>query len=87
MSEFLVIRKLPGISPEQLAQAQQAAIQTAESLRGQGTNIEYVRSLFLPGGADCMCLFRADNQDDVRRLNEQAGLPFDRIEPALDLSP
>jgi hypothetical protein len=34
-----------------------------------------------------MCLFEADSDADVKRLNDEAGLPYSRIAPALDLNP
>jgi hypothetical protein len=34
-----------------------------------------------------MCLFAAERPEDVKRVNELAQIPFDRIVPALDLTP
>jgi Protein of unknown function (DUF4242) len=34
-----------------------------------------------------MCLFAAESAEDVRRVNEKAQIPFDRIVPAMDLTP
>jgi hypothetical protein len=34
-----------------------------------------------------MCLFEAATAEDVRRLNEEAKLPYSRIVEALDLTP
>ena len=41
----------------------------------------------MPGGARCMCLFEADNQEAVRELNEAAKIPYSRIVEAMDLTP
>jgi len=34
-----------------------------------------------------MCLFEASSGEAVKRVNEQAGIPFDRVTEALDLTP
>jgi hypothetical protein len=34
-----------------------------------------------------MCLFAAESPEDVKRVNEVAQIPFDRVVPALDLTP
>jgi muconolactone delta-isomerase len=83
----MVDRHLAGISKEQLAGAQQAAINTSRSFREQGKNVRYIRSTFVPGESRCMCLFEADSADLVRQVNETAKLPFTRIVEALDLTP
>jgi hypothetical protein len=49
--------------------------------------VRYIRSNFYPADAHCTCLFEAGSADDVRQVNEAAKLPFDRIEPVLDLNP
>lgn len=87
MSVFMVERDLKGISMEDLAAAQQAAISTAEAMRGQGTAISYIRSTFAPEDGRCMCLFEATGEQQVRQLNDTAGLPYQRVVAALDLSP
>ncbi|TIP91084.1 MAG: DUF4242 domain-containing protein, partial [Mesorhizobium sp.] len=42
---------------------------------------------FAPEDGRCMCLFDAASDIDVKRLNDDAGLPYHRIVPALDLTP
>jgi hypothetical protein len=34
-----------------------------------------------------MCLFDGQSEEQVRRLNDTAGLPYTRVVPALDLTP
>ena len=72
---------------DDLAGAQKAAISKAEQMRQQGSDVRYIRSTFAPEDGRCMCLFDASSQADVKRLNEEAGLPYDRIVPAMDLTP
>lgn len=87
MSVYMVERDLKGIAMEDLAGAQKAAIAKAEEMRGGGSDIRYVRSTFAPEDGRCMCLFDAGSEADVRRLNDEAGLPYSRVVPAMDLTP
>lgn len=87
MSVYMVERNLKGISMEDLAAAQKAAIATAGEMREKGESIGYIRSTFAPEDGRCMCLFEGDNADQVRRLNDTAGLPYERVVEALDLTP
>ncbi len=87
MSVFMVERDLKGISMEDLAGAQKAAIQTASDMRGEGESISYIRSTFAPEDGRCMCLFDGESADQVRRLNDTAGLPYSQVVAALDLTP
>lgn len=87
MSVYLVERSLPGIAMNDLAAAQKAAIATSDQFTRDGTPVRYLRSTFVPGSGACMCLFEAADGDAVRRVNEQAKIPFDRITEALDLAP
>ncbi len=87
MPVYIVDRKLPGITNEQLAGAQKAAIDTCKQFSSQGKSVRYIRSMFVPGEAHCMCLFEAANADLVKQVNETAKLPFTRIVDAMDLTP
>ena len=70
-----------------LGGAQKAAIAKAGEMRAAGTQVRYIRSTFAPEDGRCMCLFEADVADDVRRLNDEAKLPYTRVVEALDLTP
>jgi hypothetical protein len=83
----MVERDLPGVTMDQLAAAQKAAIETGKQFTDEGKNVRYIRTTFVPGEAHCMCLFEADNRDLVREVNEAAQIPFTRIVEALDLTP
>lgn len=87
MSIFMVERDLKGISMEALGGAQKAAIGKAKEMSADGTAIRYIRSTFAPEDGRCMCLFDAASDADVKRLNDEAGLPYHRVVPALDLTP
>jgi len=87
MSVYLVERDLPGVTMEQLAEAQKKAIQVGIELTAQGKEVRYIRSTFVPGENKCMCLFEAPNPENVREANERAEIPFTRIVRAEDLTP
>lgn len=87
MTVWMVERNLKGISMEDLGGAQTAAIATAGKMSAEGAGIRYLRSTFAPEDGRCLCLFEAESADRVRELNDSAGLPYDRVVPALDLAP
>jgi hypothetical protein len=83
----MVERDLPGISMDQLAAAQKAAIEIGEQFTADDKNVRYIRTTFVPGEAKAMCLFEAENADLVKEVNETAQIPFNRIIEAMDLTP
>lgn len=87
MSIFMVERSLGGISMDDLGGAQKAAIEKGEQMTASGTPVRYIRTTFAPEDGRCMCLFEAQSGEDVKRLNDEAGLPYDRVVPAMDLTP
>ena len=87
MSVFMVERDLKGISMEDLGGAQKAAIATAAEMRAGGENVSYIRSTFAPGDGRCMCLFDGESAEQVKRLNDTAGLPYQNVVAAMDLTP
>lgn len=87
MPVFMVERNLGGISMDDLGNAQKAAIEKGRELTQQGTPVRYLRTTFAPEDGRCMCLFEAEKSEDVERLNDEAGLPYNRVVPAMDLTP
>jgi hypothetical protein len=87
MSVYLVDRTLPGITMDQLAAAQKAAIETSQRFSSEGKPVRYIRSTYVPGDAHCMCLFEAADPQLVKDVNKAAQIPFTRISEALDLTP
>jgi len=87
MTVYMVERDLKGISMDALGQAQKAAIAKAQAMTSAGTDVRYIRSTFAPGDGRCMCLFEAKSAEDVKRLNDDCGLPYSKVVEALDLTP
>ena len=87
MPTYAVQRSLPGITMDQLAGAQKAVIAGSAQMAAEGSRVRYIRSNFYPASSRCTCLFEAESESDVRRLNDAAKLPYDRVEEVLDLNP
>lgn len=87
MAVYMVERNLPGVTLDDLASAQKAAIETAERFSKEGRSIRYIRSVFVPGESRCLCLFDGPDAAAVKEVNQAAGIPFTRIVEALDLRP
>ena len=87
MTIYAVQRKLPGITMEDLAGAQKAAIDTSNKFTKQGTPVKYIRSNFYPEDSRCTCLFEASDAEAVKKVNEDASLPYETVEEVLDLNP
>ncbi|MGD9711464.1 MAG: DUF4242 domain-containing protein [Thermomicrobiales bacterium] len=86
MSKFLVERYLPGITPEQLGAAANAAKETTAAMTNEGTPVRYLRSTFIPGEDKCYCLFEGPSADVVKTANERAKLPYERIVDAMHVA-
>lgn len=87
MPTYVADRDLPGITIDQLAAAQRAAIETSQRFTAEGKPVRYIRSLFVPGESHCMCLFEAPNAELVEEVNRTAQIPFTRVSEAMDLTP
>ena len=87
MTVYMVERDLPGVTTDQLAAAQKAAIEKGQEMTANGKDVRYIRSIFVPGESKCMCLFEAGNAEVVKELNEDAGIPYTEVKEALDLTP
>jgi len=85
MQVFMVQRSLKGIPMDDLAAAQQRAISKANEMTSAGTPVRYLRTTFAPESGLCMCLFTAGSAELVKKLNEEANIPFDKVHPAMDL--
>ncbi len=87
MAIYVAERTLPGVTPEQLAAMQHAALEMCARFTAQGRTVRYLRSVFVPSESRCISLFEAESGVLVRDVNEAAQLPFTRIVEAVDLVP
>lgn len=86
MGKYLVERRLPGISEQQLKDAAKRAKSTTAQMTEEGTPVRYLRSTYIPGEEKCFCLFEASSADLVRQANVRAQLPMERIVEAVHVS-
>jgi hypothetical protein len=75
----MVERSLPGFTEDQLAGAAGAAKSASTEMTQEGTPVRYLRSTFVPREEKCFCLFEGDSEEAVKKTQERAGLPYDRI--------
>lgn len=87
MPVYAADRNLPGITMDQLAGAQKAAIDTSKQFTEEGKPVRYIRSMYMPGDDRCVCLFEAADAELVKAVNDQAGIPYTRVIEAHDLTP
>ena len=87
MTIYIADRDLPGVTLEQLAAAQKAAIETSQRFTKEGKPVRYIRTAWVPSESHVMCMFEAQDPQAVRDVNEAAGIPFTRILEAMDLTP
>jgi hypothetical protein len=59
--------------------ASDSAHRAAAQLAREGTDIELVRSLFVPEDETCIFIYRADSLESVRKAEECGGLAFEHI--------
>jgi hypothetical protein len=84
MTSFLVETYTPAMINivEVEARARRAAAQLAEA----GTEVRYLRAIFVPEDETCFHLFEAASLDAVRAASERAGLSAQRIVEAVGVT-
>ena len=87
---FVVERYLPGLSQEELLRSLERltpglALGTSES--GQEALVRYLGSTIVPADEACFCQFDGPTAAAVADANRRAGVPFDRIVPAVTVDP
>jgi hypothetical protein len=78
MPAYLVERYLPGRDREWL----DAALARLPRARN---GVVYLGSTYIPSDDSCFSRFEAESADDVRDVNEIAGVPFARIVAAAEI--
>jgi hypothetical protein len=78
MPTYLVERYLPGRDRDWL-EAALARLPRARS------GVTYLGSTYVPAEDSCFCRFEAPDAQDVRFVNELAGVPFSRISVATEI--
>jgi Protein of unknown function (DUF4242) len=84
---YVVERYLPGVSSSELERALVVLRRTTREMRSDGTPVRYLGSTVVPDDEACFCEFEAPSQAAVAEANRRAGVAFDRIVPAVAVSP
>jgi hypothetical protein len=88
---YLVERFLRDLTSDQLrgfALAAKLAAErsVAQGAAAEGSAVRYLGSTFVPGEKRCYCLYEGPSAAAVRKANERAELPFERIIEAVRIS-
>jgi hypothetical protein len=84
---YVVERYLPGLVPCRLERALEKLRRTTAELRSEGVQVSYLSSTIVPGDEACFCQFAGASEAVVAEANRRAGVPFDRIVPAVAVRP
>jgi Nickel responsive protein SCO4226-like len=87
VATFLVFRQLPGVTRDQYAAAQQAAMDAASQSSADGREVRYLGGFFFPGAGRAVCIFGASSAADVATVNQHAGVPFTEVLEAIEMRP
>ena len=82
---YVVERYLPGLSRSDLLRGLSRLEQAAQ--RKEAPAVRYLGSTIVLGDEACFCQFEGPSEAAVAEANRKAGLPFDRIVPALNVMP
>ena len=74
-------RYWPGISREQLADAEERMHRAVRELARSGVEIRILSSTFIPAEEVVLTLFEAPHEEEVIEANRRSGVPFDRVQP------
>jgi hypothetical protein len=83
---YVVERYLPGLTRSNLLGTLADLERATEELR-EGPAVRYLGSTIVIGDEACFCQFEATSEGAVAEANRKAGLSFDRIVPAVTVSP
>ena len=83
-SMFIVDRTVPGMTEELLGEVHRLLHESARRVSSAGQGVRYLRCTYLPEENRCLCLFEADSPAAVRKANETAQVPFQRISAAIE---
>jgi len=87
VATFLVFRQLPGVTRDQYAAAQQAAMDAASQSSADGHEVRYLGGFFFPGAGRAVCIFGGGSAADVAMVNQRAGVPFTEVFEAIEMRP
>ena len=87
MSLFVVMRELPGVTPDALGSAGLRAKTCCAEMTDEGQPVRWVRSFFLPESSQTHCYFEAGSRQAVEEANRRAKLPYLKIVEVMEMTP
>src|SRR6476619_852637 len=83
---YVVERYLPGLHRSELLRGLLRLEQTSERA-ARAPEVRYLGSIIVLRDEACFCRFEGPSSAAVAEVNRQAGVPFDRIVPAVTVDP
>lgn len=83
MAEFSLEIYAPRGDAGGVAATCERARRAAEALAAKGTDVRFVRSVFLPADETCFLLFEAETPEAVEEVGRRALVSFDRVAEAV----
>jgi hypothetical protein len=83
---YVVERYLPGLSRSDFLR-RLAELERTTQEGNEGSVVRYLGSTIVIGDEACFCEFEASSETAVAEANRRAGLSFDRIVPAVSVTP
>ena len=87
MSIYVVQRKLPGVTKDQLSGAGARAKSCADELCQEGQEVRWLRSFYLPETEETHCYFEGPDAATIEELNRRAQIPFVAIREVVEMTP
>ena len=80
---YLVENYHPGLGAKELRQIVSHIRDAVAEMNRDGKAIRYLRSTIVPDDESFLCLIEAASEELAREAYTRAGIPFERISPAL----
>jgi hypothetical protein len=84
---YVVERYLPGLLRSDLLRGLSHLERALDTPRGEAAAVRYLGSTIVIQDEACFCQFEGPSDAAIAEANRRAGLPFDRIVPAVTVTP
>jgi hypothetical protein len=84
---YFVERYMPGVAGREIERALVPLGPVTEQMRAEGTVVTWLGSMIVPQDEACFCHFDAHSEGAVAEANRRARVAFDRIVPAVAVTP
>ncbi len=87
MREFVAEQYLPAAAPSANVKLADVARRAAEQLAGEGTQVRFLRSIFIPEDETCFHFYLAESAEAVQVAAARASLRLERVAEAVSWLP